>query len=275
MIALNKVAAVIDLFRKGQSVADPGKWKNRQVTATILGAVIVAGANTATAFGYPIPLDIDTANTVAVGLISVFNALMTYITTDKIGLPEKVDRTDEDETILSDFPKLEVAPKLKTEDILEYCSKNLLIHFEGTGPKDKEGNFVAYLDPVGIPTISWGFTFDEEGNKIKVGDKWGYHRAIAHKQVILNKFLTDLYIASPNLKEESIRRVSGVLSWVYNLGIGNYKASTFKKKIDLKDWPAAAKECLKWDKARVKGNLVVLKGLTKRRAAEADCIMDV
>lgn len=275
MIALNKVAAVIDLFRKGQSVADPGKWKNRQVQATVLAGVIVAGANVATVFGVPIPVDVDTANTIAVGLIAVFNTILTYVTTDKIGLPEKVDRLDEDETILSDFPKLEVAPKLKTEDILEYCSKNLLIPFEGTGPVDKEGNFIAYLDPVGIPTIAFGFTFDEEGNKIKVGDKWDYHRAVAHKQVILNKFLTDLYTASPNLKEESIRRVSGVLSWVYNLGIGNYKASTFKKKIDLKDWNAAARECLKWDKARVKGNSVVLKGLTKRRVAEADCIMDV
>ena len=85
MIALNKVAAVIDLFRKGQSVADPGKWKNRQVQATVLAGVIVAGANVATVFGVPIPVDVDTANTIAVGLIAVFNTILTYVTTDKIG----------------------------------------------------------------------------------------------------------------------------------------------------------------------------------------------
>ena len=271
---LTKITSVIDLFRKGQVVADPEKWKNRQVTATVLGAVIVAGANTATAFGYPIPVDIDTANTIAVGLISVLNAVMTYVTTDKIGLPEKIDRTDEEETILPDYPVVEKHPKLKVDDILEYCSKNLLIPFEGAGPVDKEGNFLAYVDPVGVVTISYGITFDEQGNKIKLGDKWSWHRAVEHKQNILKTFLNDLYTASPVLKDESIRRTAGVLSWVYNLGIGNYKASTFKKKIDLKDWVAAASECKKWDKAKVKGVPTVLKGLTKRRAAEADCILD-
>ena len=274
MLNLNKVASVIDLFRKGQSVANPEKWKNRQVTTTVLATVIVAGANTATAFGYPVPVDMDTANTLAVGLISIFNAVMTYVTTDKIGLPEKIDRTDEEETILPDYPSTEQHPKLKVDDILEYCSKNLLIPFEGEGPKDTEGNFLAYLDPVGIPTIAWGITFDEKGDKIKLGDKWSWHRAVEHKQNILKAFLNDLYTASPVLKDESIRRTAGVLSWVYNLGIGNYKASTFKKKIDIKDWVAAASECKKWDKAKVKGVPTVLKGLTKRRAAEADCILD-
>lgn len=274
MLNLNKVASVIDLFRKGQSVANPEKWKNRQVTTTVLATAIIAGANTATAFGYPVPVDMDTANTLAVGLISIFNAVMTYVTTDKIGLPEKIDRTDEEETILPDYPSTEQHPKLKVDDILEYCSKNLLIPFEGEGPKDTEGNFLAYLDPVGIPTIAWGITFDEKGDKIKLGDKWSWHRAVEHKQNILKAFLNDLYTASPVLKDESIRRTAGVLSWVYNLGIGNYKASTFKKKIDLKDWVAAASECKKWDKAKVKGVPTVLKGLTKRRAAEADCILD-
>ena len=273
-MSLTKLASIIDLFRKGQVVANPERWKNRQVTATVLGAVIVAGANTATAFGYPIPVDIDTANTIAVGLISVLNAVMTYVTTDKIGLPEKIDRTDEEETILPDYPVVEQHPKLKVDDILEYCSKNLLIPFEGAGPVDKEGNFLAYVDPVGVVTISYGITFDEQGNKIKLGDKWSWHRAVEHKQNILKAFLNDLYTASPVLKDESIRRTAGVLSWVYNLGIGNYKASTFKKKIDLKDWVTAANECRKWDKAKVKGVPTVLKGLTKRRAAEADCILD-
>lgn len=274
MMNLNKLASAIDLFRKGKEVANPELWKTRQVTVTALGAVIVAGVNTAAAFGYSVPIDVDTANTISVGIISLFNMVMTYVTTKKIGLPEKIDRTDEEETILPDYPSTEQHPKLKVDDILEYCSKNLLIPFEGEGPKDTEGNFLAYLDPVGIPTIAWGITFDEKGDKIKLGDKWSWHRAVEHKQNILKAFLNDLYTASPVLKDESIRRTAGVLSWVYNLGIGNYKASTFKKKIDLKDWVAAASECKKWDKAKVKGVPTVLKGLTKRRSAEADCILD-
>ena len=271
---LIKVASVFDLFRKGKEVSNPEVWKNRQVAGTVLGAVIVAGANTATAFGYPIPVDIDTANTIAVGLISVFNTVMTYITTTKIGLPEKVEVAKEE--VKDSYPKLEADPKpnSKVDDILEYCSKNLLIPFEGAGPVDKEGNFLAYVDPVGIVTISYGITFDEKGKKIKLGDKWSLDRALQHKQNILKTFLNDLYATSPVLKDESVRRTAGVLSWVYNLGIGNYKSSTFKKKIDLRDWEAACIECNKWNKAKVKGVPTVLKGLTKRRAAEAVCILD-
>lgn len=275
MMNLNKLASAIDLFRKGKEVANPELWKTRQVTVTALGAVIVAGVNTAAAFGYSVPIDVDTANTISVGIISLFNMVMTYVTTKKIGLPEKTEVVKE--VVKNDFPKypaLEINPDSKQEVILEYCSKNLLIPFEGEGPRDKNGNFLAYIDPVGIPTIAWGITYDENRNKIKIGDKWNWNRAVAHKQSILKNSLKDLYAASPVLKDESARRTAGVLSWVYNLGIGNYKSSTFKKKIDLKDWESAATECKKWNKGKVKGKLVELKGLTRRRQAESDCILD-
>lgn len=275
MMNLNKLASAIDLFRKGKEVANPELWKTRQVTVTALGAVIVAGVNTAAAFGYSVPIDVDTANTISVGIISLFNMVMTYVTTKKIGLPEKTEVVKE--VVKNDFPKyptLEINPDSKQEVILEYCSKNLLIPFEGEGPRDKNGNFLAYIDPVGIPTIAWGITYDENRNKIKIGDKWNWNRAVAHKQSILKNSLKDLYAASPVLKDESARRIAGVLSWVYNLGIGNYKSSTFKKKIDLKDWESAATECKKWNKGKVKGKLVELKGLTRRRQAESDCILD-
>lgn len=284
MLNLNKVASVIDLFRKGQSVANPEKWKNRQVTTTVVATVIVAGANTATVFGYPVPVDMDTANTLAVGLISIFNAIMTYVTTDKIGLPEKqeglkieVNPTDEKNIItqIAETTKnVKPTEKTKDEQVIEYCTKNFLIPFEGTGPIDSDGNFCAYIDPVGIPTIAWGITFDEKGVKVKIGEKWSYDRAYNHKQNILKKFLSDLYKSSPILVSQPIRRIAAVLSWVYNLGIVNYNASTFKKKIDLKEWNNAAQECKKWNKGRVKGKLVELKGLTRRRETEAACILN-
>jgi lysozyme len=78
-------------------------------------------------------------------------------------------------------------------------------------------------------------------------------------------FLNGLLKLSPSLANENPRRIAAVLSWVYNCGLGNYRISTFKKRIDAKDWSGAQVECRKWNKA----NGRVLRGLTVRREAEA------
>ena len=70
---------------------------------------------------------------------------------------------------------------------------------------------------------------------------------------------------SPRLVNEPPGRVAAVLSWVYNCGLGNYRISTFKKRVDAKDWAGAREECVKWNKAAGR----VLLGLTRRRVAEA------
>jgi uncharacterized membrane protein len=83
---MNKISAVIQLVRAGHSVADPVKWKTRQISATVLGAVILAIVNLANAFGVDIPVNIDTANAIAGGIIAIINVIFTLTTTDKIGL---------------------------------------------------------------------------------------------------------------------------------------------------------------------------------------------
>lgn len=162
---------------------------------------------------------------------------------------------------------------LDKEKVKKYCTENFLIPFEGTGPKDKYGNFLAYLCPAGVPTIAWGLTFDEHGIKVKLGDIWNYDKAVMVKSKILDSFLDELLKASSILENESEVRVAAILSWVYNLGIANYTLSTFRKKVDLKDWYDAATECKKWDKARVNGTLTQLKGLILRRDKEAKSII--
>jgi len=69
----------------------------------------------------------------------------------------------------------------------------------------------------------------------------------------------------PGLKDEPPRRQAAVLSWAYNCGLGNLRISTFRKRINEKNWEEAALECLKWDKAAGR----VLRGLTRRRQAES------
>lgn len=84
---MNKLAAIWGLFRQGQAVADPQLWKKRQITATVLAGLILAIVNVAAAFGYPLPIDMETANAIAGGIIGIVNVILTITTTNKIGIP--------------------------------------------------------------------------------------------------------------------------------------------------------------------------------------------
>lgn len=86
---MEKITSLFALFRQGQAVADPKAWKERQITATILGGVILALVNVAAAFGYALPIDPATANAIGGGVLAVVNLVLTLATSDKVGLPPK------------------------------------------------------------------------------------------------------------------------------------------------------------------------------------------
>ena len=70
---------------------------------------------------------------------------------------------------------------------------------------------------------------------------------------------------SPGLAQEPARRLAAIISFCYNCGLGNYRISRLRKRVDAKDWEGACEQILKWNKAAGR----VLKGLTRRREAEA------
>lgn len=159
-----------------------------------------------------------------------------------------------------------------TQEILDICTKELLVPFEGYAKKLPNGDCQAYPDPAtgGNPwTIGFGSTFHATGTPVKQWEIWTLQYATECKQKVLQSFLVSLLSLSPCLSIESPRRVAAVLSWVYNLGIGNYKLSTFRKKIDEGNWIEAAEQCKKWNRANGK----VMKGLTRRRLAEASMLL--
>lgn len=149
------------------------------------------------------------------------------------------------------------------------CIASLLIPFEGTGPTLPDGSFKAYSDPgspSGLPiTIAWGLTYDELGNKIKLGDIWSLEKATRVKSIVLDQFAWQVIELCPTLIDEPDNKFAAVLSFAYNVGATNLKNSTLRKKILAKDWEGASKEFIKWNKASGK----VMKGLTRRREAEA------
>lgn len=83
---MEKLKAILALFRQGNAVADPALWKNRQITATVLAGLILAVINLLAAFGFSIPIDPDTANAVAAGIIGIVNVILTMTTSKTVGI---------------------------------------------------------------------------------------------------------------------------------------------------------------------------------------------
>lgn len=150
------------------------------------------------------------------------------------------------------------------EDAIKLCADVLVKPFEGYAKRLPNGDCTAYPDPGtgGDPwTIGWGCT----GRDISQGTVWTVERAQAALEAHLREFALRLLQMSPRLHSEPPRRIAAILSWVYNCGLGNYRISTFKKRVDAGDWVGAKEECVKWNKAAGR----VLPGLTRRRVAEA------
>lgn len=91
---MGKLLAILDLFRKGSSVADPALWKTGQITATSIAALFVAISHIATAFGYSLPIDQSAADAVAGGLVALLNVVLTVTTSKTIGLPPRTSDGD-------------------------------------------------------------------------------------------------------------------------------------------------------------------------------------
>jgi lysozyme len=137
------------------------------------------------------------------------------------------------------------------------AGKDLIKKFEGCKLK-------AYKCPANVWTIGFGNTFYEDGSKVKEGDVITQERANELFDIIISDFvrMSDALVKS----DVTENNFSAIVSFAFNVGTGNLKKSTLLKKvnIDPKD-PTIKAEFMKWTRA----NNVVLKGLVRRREAEA------
>jgi predicted membrane protein len=86
---LKKIKAGMALMKAGRRVQDPAKWKARQIEASAIVAVLWAAVNSAAAFGIEVPVNAEIVDGLAVAILSIVNLVLTVITTNKIGLPDK------------------------------------------------------------------------------------------------------------------------------------------------------------------------------------------
>lgn len=126
-----------------------------------------------------------------------------------------------------------------------------------------------YLCPAGVWTIGYGSTRYEDGRAVQPSDPAiSQERAEELLQLELARSLAQLLATSPGLTSAPEGVLAALLDFVYNLGIGRYRASTLRRKAEAFDWTAAAAELLKW----VNGGGRRLAGLVARREAEVELL---
>ena len=133
--------------------------------------------------------------------------------------------------------------------------KDLIKAFEGL-------RLDAYLCPAGVPTIGWGHT-----KGVRMGQRVTLQQAedmlvsdLAPCERILNAM-------GVNFRQEQF---DALVSWIFNLGTGNFSTSTLRKRIlnDASD-EDIAREFTKW----IYSNKIALPGLIGRRVLEANMFL--
>ena len=156
---------------------------------------------------------------------------------------------------------------------------DLIKSFEGIPDGDPSTvKLDPYLDPIGIWTIGWGHAIRHGNDFVRGAGK----RALAYSlypggitreqaEALLRSDLMDtgkdvLGVVTVDLNDN---QYGALVSFTFNLGLGNLKKSTLLRLVNTSDYEDASNEFLKWNRAGGK----VMKGLTARRNAERDLFL--
>jgi lysozyme len=152
---------------------------------------------------------------------------------------------------------------------------DLIKSFEGIPDGDPSTvNIDAYLDPVGIWTIGWGHAIRVGNDFLRGSQNKARARALypggltlTQAEALLRADLMDTCRDVEAAVKVPItdNQFGALVSFTFNLGIGNLGKSTLLRLVNAGQFGPAAGEFGKWNKAGGK----VLAGLTRRRTAEA------
>lgn len=122
-----------------------------------------------------------------------------------------------------------------------------------------------YKCSAGIPTIGYGNTFYPDGKRVSMLDKQ-ITREYAD-EIFRNVADNFAFKVSKLIKSKVTQnQFNALVSFAYNVGIGNLEKSTLLKLVNINPNDAMiAKQFLRWNKANGKE----LKGLTNRRIKES------
>jgi lysozyme len=157
----------------------------------------------------------------------------------------------------------------------------LIKRFEGIEDGDPTTvNLDPYVCPANVWTIGWGHSITYNGRHLTisndpVGDlaRMLYPGGINMEQAeaLLFSDTTRFALQVDKTVKVSLtdNQFSALVSFVFNVGIGNFMASTLLKRLNNGDYLGAADELPKWRRANGK----ILNGLVLRRSAERELFL--
>jgi lysozyme len=139
-----------------------------------------------------------------------------------------------------------------------------------------EGRFSRpYLCPAVLWSVGYGRVLYPDQIRLKASERRSYPLRSEHNRAFDDDEIDGYLIEDIRRVEIGVLRLcpaaadnqchlDALVSFAFNVGLGNLQSSTLRMKYNRQDYSGAADEFLKWRKA----NGVVLRGLERRREAE-------
>jgi lysozyme len=134
---------------------------------------------------------------------------------------------------------------------------------------------IPYKCPAALWTVGHGRVLYPDQARLKNDERANYPLRAEHNRVFDNDEIDALLEADLQRFSDGVLRLcpaaadsqchlDALVSFAFNVGLGNLQSSTLRMKYNRGDYAGAAEEFLKWTKAGGK----VLNGLVRRREAE-------
>lgn len=142
--------------------------------------------------------------------------------------------------------------------------------------KSQEGCILhPYLDQAGIPTIGWGNTRYEYGQKVTMKDP-----SITQERAdeLLHMIVAGVAEEVDGLITDKVNQnqFDALVDFAYNVGSGALKGSSLRQLVNANPADSHIRTAfMMWDKAHVNGQLAELPALKHRRSLEADLYFSV
>jgi GH24 family phage-related lysozyme (muramidase) len=188
----------------------------------------------------------------------------------KVGFRESMALVTGSPVPLAPAPAAAAPVQLEDHRHISVKGQHLIHSFESCGKKRSDGMFEAYPDPGskdGHPwTIGWGST----GPDIRPGVVWTQAQCDARFAQSIGKYEKAVLNAIGNALTTQ-NQFDAMVSLCYNIGPIAFAKSTVARKHKAGDYHGAAAAFAMW----VKNDGKVMRGLQRRRAAEADLYDDL